>query len=431
MKHFARFSLLAVALAVVCSTAFAQARRKGSTKVKKTTDFEPHTKAADSLIGEYRFGEAASLLESDIAVSKELGMPCTSLQRLLDRAVVGNSMLEAVERVTIVDSFVVDGDKVLDAIAIDTNCGRLLTAQQTKQLADIKQPPIGPGFTNGFCDRVVFCQSGKGGVVSLFGSDKFGDKWSTPKPLEGLVDSSAVRGYPFLLPDGTTLYFASRDSASLGGYDIFLTRYDSETKSYLKPQNMGMPFNSPFNDYLMVYDEVNKLGWFVSDRYQPEGKVCVYVFIPNQMRQTCVGVDSHTLLQLASLRNIHLTQKGKEKSVAEAKAQLRTVSGKSGITKIQKTFSFDVAYGTRYNDINQFQSKQARKLAQEWQQLNEQYDKLTLLLSENRKRYENSPSPAERKAIATIILRQEKEAEALFLKIREQANLTRKAETQK
>lgn len=373
------------------------------------------------------------MLESDIAVSKELGLPCKDLQRLLDRAVIGNNMLEAVERVAIVDSFVVDGDKVLDAIAIDTNCGRLLTAQQTKQLADIRQTPIGPGFINGFCDRVVFCQSGRGGVVSLFGSDKFSDKWSTPKPLEGLVDSSAVRGYPFLLPDGTTLYFASRDSASLGEYDIFLTRYDSETKSYLKPQNMGMPFNSPFNDYLMVYDEVNKLGWFVSDRYQPEGKVCVYVFIPNQIRQTCTGVDSHTLLQLASLRNIHLTQKGKEKSVAEAKAQLKTVLGKSKstIANAQKTFSFDVAYGTRYNDINQFKSKQARKLVQEWQQLNEQYDKLALLLNENRKRYENSPSQAERKAIATIILRQEKEAEALFLKIREQANLTRKAEAQK
>ena len=25
--------------------------------------------------------------------------------------------------------------------------------------------------------------------------------------------------------------------------------------------------------------EFNDLGWFASDRYQPEGKVCIYVFI--------------------------------------------------------------------------------------------------------------------------------------------------------
>ena len=32
---------------------------------------------------------------------------------------------------------------------------------------------------------------------------------------------------------------------------------------------------------MMVFDEVKGLGWFVSDRFQPEGKACVYLFIPN------------------------------------------------------------------------------------------------------------------------------------------------------
>ena len=38
------------------------------------------------------------------------------------------------------------------------------------------------------------------------------------------------------------------------------------------PENVGMPFNSPYNDYMYVIDEFNDLGWFASDRYQPEGK---------------------------------------------------------------------------------------------------------------------------------------------------------------
>ena len=423
--------LFAIALTMVCNTASAQRRKRTAAKGLSATDFKPHTKAADSLIGEYRFDEAISLLESDIASAKGLGLPYGNLQKLLDRATFGNNMFEVVEKVTLVDSFVVDLDNVLDAIAIDANCGRLLTAQQTKQLVGTKQPPTGSGYVNNFCDHTIFCQSGKGGIVSLFESDKFGDSWSAPKPLEGLLDSSAVRGYPFLLPDGTTLYFASKDSTSLGGYDIFLTRYDSETKSYLKPQNVGMPFNSPFNDYLMVYDEVNDLGWFVSDRFQPEGKVCVYVFLPNTMRQTYTGIDNNSLLQLAALRNIRMTQKGNDKLVADAKVRLKGASSKKESSNSSNTFSFDVAYGTHYNDITQFKNEEARKYAQEWTELNEKYNKLISLLKENRKRYEDSPSQAERKAMATIILRQEKEVEVLNEKIYELANMARKAEMQK
>lgn len=36
---------------------------------------------------------------------------------------------------------------------------------------------------------------------------------------------------------------------------------------------------------MYVIDEFNNLGWFASDRYQPEGKVCVYVFIPASSKQ--------------------------------------------------------------------------------------------------------------------------------------------------
>ena len=38
----------------------------------------------------------------------------------------------------------------------------------------------------------------------------------------------------------------------MGGYDIFVTRYNSDTDNYLNPENVGMPFNSPFNDYMAL-----------------------------------------------------------------------------------------------------------------------------------------------------------------------------------
>ncbi len=47
-----------------------------------------------------------------------------------------------------------------------------------------------------------------------------------------------------------------------------------------------MPFDSPYNHYMHVIDQYNNLGWFASDRFQPEGKICIYVFIPNSSKQT-------------------------------------------------------------------------------------------------------------------------------------------------
>ena len=89
------------------------------------------------------------------------------------------------------------------------------------------------------------------------------------------------------MPDGVTLYFANNGENSLGGYDIFMTRRsdgDGEGKEYFQPQNVGMPYNSPFNDFMMAIDEASGLGWWATDRNQIPGKVTVYVFIPSQMR---------------------------------------------------------------------------------------------------------------------------------------------------
>ena len=86
--------------------------------------------------------------------------------------------------------------------------------------------------------------------------------------------------------DGITFYFAAQGEESIGGYDIFFTRYDSRSGSFLKPENIGMPFNSEANDYMYAADEESGIGYFVSDRRQPEGKVCVYVFILHETRRS-------------------------------------------------------------------------------------------------------------------------------------------------
>lgn len=112
--------------------------------------------------------------------------------------------------------------------------------------------------------------------------------------------------YPYVLTDGITIYYASDGPGSMGGYDIFVTRYNTNTDSYLMPENVGMPFNSPYNDYMYVIDEFNDLGW-VCLRPLPARRQSVYLCIHSQLIQASVQlrrVDPDKMISLAQLHSI-------------------------------------------------------------------------------------------------------------------------------
>lgn len=109
---------------------------------------------------------------------------------------------------------------------------------------------------------MIFTQASEDGETSLYSRFKLIDKWEDAKPLSGLDESGHNQNYPFMASDGITLYFGAEGDESMGGYDIFVTRYDSDDNTYLRPDNIGMPFNSPYNDYMYALDDLNNLGWF-------------------------------------------------------------------------------------------------------------------------------------------------------------------------
>ncbi len=72
--------------------------------------------------------------------------------------------------------------------------------------------------------------------------------------------------YPYVTKDGKTLYFSSKGHNSMGGYDIFkCTRADTATP-WSKPQNMGFPINSTYDDILYIPDTANRYASFCTNR---------------------------------------------------------------------------------------------------------------------------------------------------------------------
>jgi hypothetical protein len=65
----------------------------------------------------------------------------------------------------------------------------------------------------------------------------------------------------------------------MGGYDIYRTTFSIDRNAYYDPERLGMPFNSPYDDYMMAIDETHQVGWWATNRNAPEDSVTIYVFL--------------------------------------------------------------------------------------------------------------------------------------------------------
>ena len=216
----------------------------------------------------------------------------------------------------------------------------------------------------------------------------------------------------------------------MGGYDIFVTRYHTATDSYLAPENIGMPFNSPYNDYLYAIDEYNNLGWFASDRFQPEGKVCIYLFIPNATKQVYnyEGMDPKALIQLAQLKEIRQTWSDEER-IASARKRLEQVlnSNNSNTPQPQVEFTFVVNDEQVYHKVDDFRSTEAKQLFHTYRQVDNAYRQQELKLQALRKRYAMG-TEQEKQSLSPSILDQEKRIDNLRILVEQKANEVRAAE---
>ena len=410
MTQTPRYILLLL-FACLTTLTYGQHRRNVSSAGQHQTAQAPTTDDIKTLIDNYKFGQAAHIAQQRLAQARKAHQPAGMLQADAARALAGINMLSATQRVTFIDSFVVDKGSVLEHIHTDPSCGQLaywkdVFRQMGQTEGDVATSTT---YTNDFKDKLYYANAAGDGHQHLFVRYKEGDHWSAPAALDGLGDSTDGDTNPYVLADGVTLYFASNRAGGLGGYDLYVTRYSTDDNSYLKPENMGMPFSSPANDYLLAIDEVNQLGWLVTDRRQPEGKACIYLFVPEESRtvyeQTAVNADSIRLK--AMIHDIKSTQTD-AKYVAAARQRYQQLL-KSGLAKQQKAddLHFVVYNGIIYHGLSDFKSSKAKQLASNWKDLRHKRDNLLTELRQNRAKVDNQPS------LKATILKQEQAVEQL------------------
>lgn len=362
---------------MACLLALASAVPALAQKKKKTAKPVP-TVTAEQLIQSYRFDEAADLLQQEIKDAQKAGKGTERLETDMRRANLGADMLRGTERVTFVDSFKVGRTQVLGALRLSPDAGTVVAT--VSQAEKLRMPPACLGqtaFINDLGDRIVFAASSEEqGVKNILSAYRSGKGWGTPSVLEGLADAEIDQDNPFVMPDGVTLYYAAQGEGSLGGYDLFVTRYNPATKDFLRAENLGMPFNSPANDYMLVIDEAANLGWLVSDRFQSPDSACVYVFVPNETREVYEISDMNRehVLHVAQLHSIAETQEDTE-AVKAARSRLAALSKARGATESRQS-RYVINDHTVYTDLKQFRSEAARRIAAQVDETEQQIEAL-------------------------------------------------------
>lgn len=288
------------------------------------------------------------------------------------------TMLSGTAKVLFVDSMVVDKNNFFSKIPLSSDAGTL-------EFVDKRFT-----YTNELKNHRIYADGDSIHGFHLFSTDYLGDNWSQPKQLKELDEEVKDAQFPFLLSDGVTLFFSAKGDKSIGGYDIFMTLFNEESGTYYKPENYGLPFNSTANDYLLAIDDVHSLGWLVSDRYQPKGKVCIYTFVPTMPRQnfTADNIADKQLEAYAKLTSIQETWKFGNREAALQRLKLLTNERQR--TTEKQEFYFPINDRTVYQSINDFRSEKTKKLYQQLLELKKQLSANEETLSQLRSQYQLS-----------------------------------------
>ncbi len=122
------------------------------------------------------------------------------------------------------------------------------------------QPTIAPdGVTIYFAsDR----PDGYGGS-DIWKSTRTDRGWSEPENLGPEINTPQDEEFPFIHPDGQTLYFTSTGHPGMGNRDIFVTR--KTTGGWEVPVNLGYPINQYGDEYNFIVNRKGDKAYFATN----------------------------------------------------------------------------------------------------------------------------------------------------------------------
>lgn len=336
-----------------------------------------------------------------------------SLEAKLD---IGRNFMSRVERLQIIDSIAVPRDYFFKAYKLPTSAGKLADASSLPRPVD----DVDYVFTNEQGDFKMWAEPDSTGYYRIAESSRLTDgSWSeTQYAPDDLADGGDAL-YPFMMADGVTLYFAADGESSLGGLDIFIATRDATTGEYMQPQNIGMPYNSPYDDYMLAIDELNGVGWWATDRNQLDDKITIYLYRLNDLRSN-YDADDEDIVSWARIDDYKATQ-DPDFDYAELKREINSI--KPEIAK-KIDFRFPMGGGTMYTTLSDFKTKEGREAMKKFLAAEKKYNSDLETLNRLRRQYAANPKGS----VTTDILKLESDTAQAKEELKTLRNAIYKAE---
>ncbi len=130
----------------------------------------------------YHFEEAANLLETEIQQLKRRRRDTHEQEQMLAQVNKFRLMLQATEKVIIIDSVVVKKDRVFGNLQLSDECGTI-QVKMDRQGQEVDS--LGTSFENQLGNKQIYAQPNAQGKLRLYEKNKVGNEWNEGTLLKG------------------------------------------------------------------------------------------------------------------------------------------------------------------------------------------------------------------------------------------------------
>lgn len=286
------------------------------------------------------------------------------LQATIDSSTYLQTFMYSPKQIVVVDTLVLPKKEMFQHLFLNKECGQYVPISQLHLNTSLHCIPMAQVVAMG--DKAYFAaRAPKDSVNAIYQAVKINGKWGQIQRLDIYQAADYNMALPYMMPDGTTLYFSAKHPKGVGGYDLFVTRYDNDSKRFLKPENLGLPFSSLGNDYMYLLDEYTGIATCATDFNQPHDSIMLFHVDPQATRRTALEGETsaqHLLQQHQLVRPL-----SPDEQRIKQQAQQRLTQAKAlHLPTAAPQFRFYLHQNVFYTDIAQFKSKKARELVNKW-----------------------------------------------------------------
>jgi len=400
---------------------------------------------ADSYFWSYRFTEALQFYESYSKSAATNTAIMRDIEQKVRRSNLALGMMKNIAEIEIIDSIKCNKADFIKFYSLSRETGTI--SQKLLNLTGLGHVDM-ITWINEKGDFQLYSDT-LSNIIRIFRTGKIAEGWSNGELLPAPVNSGDFHSnYPFMMSNGLKFFFASNNEMSIGGYDIFMSNRKDFSSEFSNLMNLGMPFNSLYNDYMLVVDEISSTGWFVTDRFQPENKVIIYQFV-------FTGTDFSVVANLKEdeLRSFAMLKKSgkplfketvEQQPAQVTETQITTATANIRPSRTPRTptvrttdtekptevavFQFVISDELVYTQTNQFKSQKALEAWNETQKMKKELNTYEIRLRQIRSEYEKVEERVERLRLTNEITSLEKAVVRLRIQIEEKEKMARNEE---